>query len=410
MLLITFNLTAVVCQPYKLVAVISPTGTWIAGHKCLAGLGLDHPLPDRELRYLLACDWQQQSRNIFLWQQDIGDCATLPKGSNLPDVRSEELVLDARYGLQHRSPGSGAQSTRGAEARLPLAECRSFSPASSFAVLASEVAREVGVEPRALAVRALLHLPRVALYKGWVTRWQAQKELRISAERLRRDAWAARTHLPAEKFSLHELAFELIEPSRAVPILTSLHYLQSVRPHSVYFALVDPIKRLPVSLCSVSPLEWKCVRGQIWTQFAIRPEQAWDVARVYSADTAPANAISSLLSRVRTYFRRNMPSAELLVTAVDPNLGFTGCSYRAANWQHWMTVKARPYLYENSRYVTPRQLRERYGTSSLVDLRAKYPGRFQSSRVRLLDSMIYCCSVNGETMVVPAQERRRLHR
>ncbi len=329
-------------------------------------------------------------------------------------MRSGELVLDASYGQQHRSvspvPGSGAQSTEGADSRLPLAECRSFSPASSFAVLASEVARGVGVEPRALAVRALLHLPRVASYKGWVTRWQAQKQLRISAERLRRDAWAARSHLPTEKFPLRELAFELIEPSRAVPVLMSLHYLQSVRPHSVYFALVDPIKRLPVSLCSVSPLEWKCVGIQLRTRFGIRPERVWDVTRVYSADTVPANAISSLLSRVRVYFRRNVPSADLLVTAVDPNLGFMGGSYRAANWQQWMTVRARPYLYENGCYMSPRQLRERFGTSSLVELQAKYPGRFQQSRVRLLDSMIYCCSVNGETKVVPAQDRRRLHR
>ena len=110
------------------------------------------------------------------------------------------------------------------------------------------------------------------------------------------------------------------------------------------------------------------------------------------------------------YLRRSMPSVDLLVTAVDLNLGFTGSSYRAANWQQWMTVKARPYLYDNGRYVTPRQLRERFGTSSLIELQAKYPGRFEQSRVRLLDSMIYCCSVNGETKVVPAQERRRLHR
>ena len=105
-----------------------------------------------------------------------------------------------------------------------------------------------------------------------------------------------------------------------------------------------------------------------------------------------------------------MPIADLLVTAVDPNLGFTGCSYRAANWQQWMTVKARPYFYENGCYVSPRQLRERYGTASLIELQAKFPERFQQSRVRLLDSMIYCCNVNGETEVVLAQHRRRLHR
>ena len=73
-------MTAVVCQPYKLVAVISPTGAWIAVHKCLAGHGLDYPLPDLVPRCLLARDWQQWSGTIFLWQQDIGDCATRPKG------------------------------------------------------------------------------------------------------------------------------------------------------------------------------------------------------------------------------------------------------------------------------------------------------------------------------------------
>ena len=76
-------------------------------HKCLAGHGLDHPLPDREPRCLLARDWQQQSGTIFLWQQDIGDCATLPKGSNLPRVRSGELVLDARWEQLHRSVSRG---------------------------------------------------------------------------------------------------------------------------------------------------------------------------------------------------------------------------------------------------------------------------------------------------------------
>ncbi len=104
--------------------------------------------------------------------------------------------------------------------------------------------------------------------------------------------------------------FEVIDPSRALPLLTSLHYLRSARQDSLYFALVDPIDRLPVSLCSVSRLEWKCVSNQLQAQFAIRPGGAWDVSRVYSVDGAPANAISLLLSKVRVYFRRNFPSPD----------------------------------------------------------------------------------------------------
>ena len=299
---------------------------------------------------------------------------------------------------------------RSSGTRLHLNECRNFSRATSFPALVMETALRVGVEPRALAVRVLLHLPRVASHSGWVTRWQAQRELRISADRLHGDARAVSNHLPVKKFSLRELDFELIDPSRALPLLTSLHYLRSARQDSLYFALVDPIERLPVSLCSVSRLEWKRVSNQLQAQFAIRPGGAWDVSRVYSVDGAPANAISLLLSKVRIYFRRSFPAADLLVTAVDPNLGFTGSSYRASNWQQWMTVKARPYLYEYDRHVTPRQLRERYDTASLIELEVRFPDRFQQSKVRLLDSMIYCCSLKGETKVVPAQDMRRLRR
>jgi hypothetical protein len=300
-------------------------------------------------------------------------------------------------------------SKAGEEARLCLDECRLFSPASPFRALVTETARRAGVEPRALAVRALLHLPRVASYRGSVRKPQVQRELRFSAERLRRDTRAAISHVPAEKFELRDLVFEEIDSSRALPVLESLHYLRSTRPGSRYFALVDPVYRLPVTLCSLSPLEWKCIRSQLLVQ-SISPERVLDISRLYSVNNAPANAISSLLSKVRTYLRHDMPTIDLLVTAVDPNLGFRGTSYRAANWQQWMAVRARPYLYENCRYVTPRQLLEHYGTASLVELQAMYPGRFQQSRVRLLDTMIYCCSVNGETKAVPVQDMRRLHR
>ena len=50
-----------------------------------------------------------------------------------------------------------------------------------------------------------------------------------------------------------------------------------------------------------------------------------------------------------------------------------------------MTVKARLYLYENGRYVSPRQLGERYDTANLTVLQNKYLNRFQMSGAALLD-------------------------
>ncbi len=369
----------------------------------------------RALCCLLAHDWQLRGTTDLFVAARFWRARHSVEGSTLRPVHSGGQILSIPRDQLPRGPvklipGGKKRLPASADSRLNLNECRSFAPSSSFGVLVSKTARRAGVEPRALAVRALLHLPRVASYTGWMTRGEVQRELKISADRLRSDAHAARGYLPREEFALCDLAFEEIDASRALPVLTLLHYLRSARPGSLYFALVDPVRRLPVTLCSLSPLQWKCVGNQIRSQFAIPPQRIWDVSRVYSVDTAPRNVISLLLSRVRTYVRHNLSSTDLLLTAVDPNLGFTGCSYRAANWQQWMTVKARPYLYEDGRYVSPRQLREEFGTSSLVELQAKYPGRFQQSRVRLLDSMIYCCNVNGETKVIHAEDIRRLHR
>jgi hypothetical protein len=299
-------------------------------------------------------------------------------------------------------------SRRGAHLRLHLDDCR-FTRASPFRALVRETALRVDLEPRALGVRVLLHLPRVASHSGWVTRWQVQRELRINAAGLHTDESAVRSDLAGEGYPLSELAFDEIDPNRGVRVLTALHYLRSSRPGSRYFALVNPVGR-PVSLCSISPLQWQCVARAIHNHFGISPERVLDVSRVYSLSNAPRNAISTLLSKLRTYVRQSLPSIDLLVTAIDPNLGFTGSSYRAANWQEWMTVKARPYLYDNDRYVSPRELRERYGTGSLTELQAKYPDRFEQSVARLLDSSIYCCRINGETRVVSAQDRPRLRR
>jgi hypothetical protein len=309
--------------------------------------------------------------------------------------------------VQIRNPNPSPPAT---ESRLHLGDCRSFWPGSPFRSLVRETARRVGVQPHALLVRVLLHLPRVASQEGWVTRQQVQRELRISAQGLHADIRAVGSQVSPREFRLRDLIFEEIEPSRALPFLESLHYLRSARQGSLYFAFVDPVDRFPITLCSLSTLEWKRVANEISEHFEISQRRVCEVSRVYSVDTAPRNAISSLLSNVRNHLRRSGHPADLLVTAVDPNLGFTGSSYRAANWQHWMSVRARPYIYENGRYVTPRQLRERFGISRLVELQAKYPGRFQQSRAPLLDTMIFCGSVNGETRVVPAPERRRLRR
>ena len=290
--------------------------------------------------------------------------------------------------------------------KLLLSEC--CAPESVFAGLAADVAGRRKVDPRALSVRTLLHLPRVASVRGEVTRTQVDRELSHSARILRQDSYAARNLISAGKSELQDLVFGSIDAAAAEAIFSSLHYLKSGRADSLNFALIDPADGLPVTLCSVSPLEWKRIENQLQSRFEIPHGRTWDVSRVYSRNAAPPNAISFLLSRVRSTLRRSGRDIDLLVTAVDPNLGFSGSSYRAANWQQWFSVKARPYLYHERRYATPRQLRQTFGTSNVAELQEKFPDhRFEQSRARLQESMIFCCRLTGETEAVSPH---RLHR
>jgi hypothetical protein len=261
-----------------------------------------------------------------------------------------------------------------------------------------------------LSVRTLVQLPRVAAHSGRILRRDLDAELRNSAVQLQADQAKVLELVPTDGYPLEALRFVECEAEDAEAIFGNLHYLRSARPGSRNFALVDPIHRRPVTLCSVSPLDWALVGKQLSRQFGVPVERMWDVSRVYSFDVAPANAISTLLAGVRKEMQKSESTAELLTTVVDQNLGFTGASYRAANWQYWMSVRPRPYLYVDGVAISPRQLRIRYGTQSLAEVRARYGVLAEQSRAELADSMIYCCRLRGLTETVEPGERRRVRR
>src|SRR5215469_5486411 len=66
-----------------------------------------------------------------------------------------------------------------ATGRLLLTEC--CTPGSAFAGLVAATAERHGVDHRALSVRTLLHLPRVATGRGYVSRTQVDRELYFTA-------------------------------------------------------------------------------------------------------------------------------------------------------------------------------------------------------------------------------------
>ncbi|MGW7679683.1 Mom family adenine methylcarbamoylation protein [Kribbella sp. NPDC054772] len=275
----------------------------------------------------------------------------------------------------------------------------------------SAVAKSRSVEERALAVRTLLHLPRIARHDGHVGRRLALAEISRSARHLSADIAAVRALVPtsaAERVA--ELMFDKYEDDKAFAIFTHLHYLHSARPGALNFALLDRHTELPIALCSANLLDWQRLGHGLERWYGVPMDRVWDISRVYSFDVAPRNAISNLLGHVRRWFREYRPAARLLVTTVDPNMGFSGVSYRGANWKQWMTVRPRPYIYQKRQYVSPRQLRIRFGTANVEDVRSRAGAELQLSRAKLLDSSIYACRLHGATEQVGSNRMPRLRR
>lgn len=292
---------------------------------------------------------------------------------------------------------------------LSLDDCRQSD--SIFTDVVTKVAQRRKVESRALAVRSRLHLPRVVRRDGSVGRRMALAEVSRSARHLSDDVAAVRGLVPAgEVRDLADLRFVVYDDDRAFSVFTHLHYLRSARPGSVNFALVDRTSGSPIALCSATQLDWARLGRAIESAYGVPVDRVWDISRVYSFDVAPYNAISNLLAHVRRWIRAECPGVQLLVTTVDPNLGFTGASYRAANWQEWLRIRPRPYLYLNRQYVSPRQLRQQFGTANWQELRDDRGVRIELSKAKLLDSSIYCSRLRGPTESVPPDQLPRLRR
>ena len=66
-------------------------------------------------------------------------------------------------------------------------------------------------------------------------------------------------------------------------------------------------------------------------------------------------------------------------------------------------IQARPYFYLDGDYVSPRQLRERFGTAGLDRISAEFGIEVTKSAARLLPSSIFCWRINGATESVPGE-------
>lgn len=211
------------------------------------------------------------------------------------------------------------------------------------------------VSVRALELEALLHLPRLAEAAGVVEVAVAEHEVARLTRRLHGLQEPARPLLrpPMIVPEVSELTFGKVEESLAATVMKRFHYLHSPRRESVHLGSYTSQERL-VALVCVSPLDLGTIAAGLPHEVAA--DETLVVSRVFAFDWAPRNAISHLLASVERRLREVRPEIRLLLTYLNPNLGFDGASYRAANWMLFGHEAGTRYGYLDDDYITDREI------------------------------------------------------
>lgn len=206
---------------------------------------------------------------------------------------------------------------------------------------------------RDLLLQALLHLPRIADAGGTVAAAQAVDEIeRLRARRAAEFApLAALAEAPAAAPRLQDLEVRTVERAHAAPILDHFHYLRSARRDSLTIGALHDGR--VAALCCFSPLDLPAVADRLPVD---RPTEAMVVSRVFAFDWAPRNVVSYTLARAAAILGETRPDVRLLLTYLNPNMGFSGASYRSANWVPLGIETGTRYAYLDERYVTDREL------------------------------------------------------
>lgn len=167
-------------------------------------------------------------------------------------------------------------------------------------------------------------------------------------------SWLAGPQL--SEHDLPDLQFAPLSAGDAQVVFSRFHYLRSVRSDAENWSLFYG-KRI-VAAASISPCDLNHLGPIPGTG---RADEAAVLSRVYAFPGAPKNTLSYFFAKLSKVAQR--AGLKVLLTYVNPNLGFTGVSYRSANWSLFAEENGTRYQYLDGQYVTDRRLKALYGTS-----------------------------------------------
>lgn len=245
-----------------------------------------------------------------------------------------------------------------------------------------KAARASGRPAGPLHLQALLQLPQIADEEGFAPVPLVETLVTELADELPESAeWL----VPDGVSSPRLLRFHEVGTGHALDVMKRFHYLRSPRKDGRAYGLSTEAGYL-VALCVSSPLDVPHLTDLLLAHG--RPAgSSRSISRVFAFEGAPHNCISYLLSRTAKAERRR--GFTDLVTYVNPNLGFSGSSYRASGWTLLGDEPGTSYRYLDRRYITDRELAARFGRHDDETYRRLLGPRFAMSIMPLAPLLVF---------------------
>lgn len=163
-----------------------------------------------------------------------------------------------------------------------------------------------------------------------------------------------------------EIKFSLVDPTVGQMIQLSVHYLSNLRTDTLHhYGLFRDGEIYPFSYAAVSFLDRNYILKSL--PFEAKMKEIMVVTRLYSINNSPYNSTSLLLSLIRREIKSKYKNIKALVTAVNPNILFTGSSFKSSAFEVFALGPFIP-LYYKGNYVT----RKTISSMQLISGEKKY--------------------------------------
>lgn len=256
-------------------------------------------------------------------------------------------------------------------------------------------ARDRSIDPLTLRSRLLLHLPRF-VGDSLPSKCIIQQEMLAVSDGIEdiQRTYTKWLKPPETPIALGDLEFISLDEETAKIFHECFHYIGSYRPGQ-HFAFRDKTSGRIVCIGSLAPLDLGHAEEKIAPN--VDPRSVFMLSRFFSFRWAPEKTFSHFHGKLRLRLIKDFDT-KLMLSFVNPNLGFNASSYKSANWTVFARENATRYMYLDGRYRTMRFFVNNHGTSDTDQLRKKLGPSFQVSTLNLHPMLL---------LAIPLQRRAR---